>query len=29
MNLQRDYELEEAEIEHGIQIEVQVRARAG
>jgi antitoxin HigA-1 len=29
MNLQRDYELEKAEIEHGIQIEVQVRARAG
>jgi len=29
MNLQRDYELENAEIEHGIQIEVQVRARAG
>jgi antitoxin HigA-1 len=29
MNLQRDYELEKAEIEAGSEIEEQVRARAG
>jgi addiction module HigA family antidote len=29
MNLQRDYELENAEIEAGSQIEEQVRVRAG